>query len=116
MAKRNHTAYVAAMARLTGNQVSHEGLEHHESEVPAQPVRHDGQVPAAPWQPTELAGFRVGDCVKLPNIAAPLRVVGLADPLLILESPSGHQLRAGWRACTKIPTRAEIGGGQANGK
>lgn len=50
--------------------------------------------------PAQLAGIRIGDCVRLPNVDVPLRVIGLQDPLLILESPSGHQVRAGWRAVT----------------
>ena len=52
------------------------------------------------FKPDHLAGIRVGDCVRLPNVDVPLRVIGLQDPLLILESPSGHQVRAGWRAVT----------------
>ncbi len=41
----------------------------------------------AGYQPDNLAGIRMGDQVRLPNIDAPLQVIGLADPLLILESP-----------------------------
>ena len=67
---------------------------------------------APAWQPDELAGFRVGDHVNLPSIAVPLRVVGLADPVLILESPSGHTLRAGWQAVTRIRTRADQDAGR----
>ena len=63
---------------------------------------------AEPWKPTELAGFKVGDYVRLPNVDAPLLVIDLADPVLILQSPSGHQLKAGWRAVTKIRTHKEI--------
>ena len=59
----------------------------------------------AGYKPDTLGGIRIGDCVRLPNVDVPLRVIDLADPLLILESPSGHQLRAGWRAVTKLPTR-----------
>lgn len=62
---------------------------------------------AEPFKPDNLAGFRVGDHVRLPSIDVPMQVVGLADPLLILQSPSGHQLRAGWQAVTKIRTRAD---------
>ncbi len=73
------------------------------------PMNPDQRAPAdQAWKPDHLAGFRIGDQVTLPNIAVPLRVIDLADPVLILESPSGHQLRAGWRACTRIRTRAEI--------
>lgn len=60
------------------------------------------------WQPDHLAGFRVGDAVTLPNVAVVLEVIGLQPPaLLILRAPSGHELRAGWRAVTRIRTRAE---------
>jgi len=62
------------------------------------------------WQPDTLAGFRIGDRVRLPSVDCTLQVVGLADPLLILESPSGHRLRAGWQAVTKVRSRAEIEG------
>lgn len=74
-------------------------------------VRVDQKAPASPeWQPDTLAGFRIGDHVRLPGVDCALRIVGLADPLLILESPSGHRLRAGWQAVTKIRTKAEIEG------
>ncbi len=64
---------------------------------------------APAWQPDQLAGFKVGDQVRLPSLAVPLKVIDLAPPaLLILESPSGHQLRAGWRACAKVRTRADM--------
>ncbi len=65
---------------------------------------------AEPWQPDQLGGIRIGDAVRLPGIDASLQVVELADPLLILESPSGHRLKAGWRAVTRIRTRSEIEG------
>ena len=85
MTKPNHTAQVEAMAKL-----------------------------AKPWQPDHLAGFKVGDFVKLPNIAAPLEVIELNPPsLLVLRAPSGHELKAGWRAVTKIRTRAEIEEGRS---
>ncbi|RFF29220.1 hypothetical protein [Wenzhouxiangella sediminis] len=74
-------------------------------------INSDQKAPASPdWQPDTLAGFRIGDHVRLPSVDCPLRVVGLADPLLILESPSGHRLRAGWRAVAKVRSRAEIEG------
>jgi hypothetical protein len=63
---------------------------------------------AEPWQPDQLGGIRPGDYVRLPNVDAPLLVIDLADPLLILQSPSGHQLRAGWQAVTRIRTRDQI--------
>ena len=59
------------------------------------------------WRPDNLAGFKVGDYVELPNINALLKVIDLADPLLILESPSGHQLRAGWRAVRRVQIRTD---------
>ena len=74
-------------------------------------VNSEQKAPAsAAWTPDQLGGYRVGDMVTLPSIDAPLRVVELADPLLILESPSGHRLKAGWASCRKVRTRAEIGG------
>lgn len=61
------------------------------------------------WQPDQLAGFRIGDHVRLPNIDATLIVIGFQMPsVLILRAPSGRELRAGWAACTKVRTRAEI--------
>jgi hypothetical protein len=61
------------------------------------------------FKPDQLAGFRVGDQVRLPNIAAALEVIDLQPPaVLILRAPSGHELRAGWRAVTKIRTRQQI--------
>ena len=64
---------------------------------------------AKPWQPDELAGFRVGDHVRLPAIDCPLIVVGFQMPsVLILRAPSGRELRAGWQAVSKVRTRAEI--------
>lgn len=60
---------------------------------------------AEPWRPDTLAGFKVGDMVALPGINCALRVIDLADPLLILESPSGHKLRAGWRQVRRVQTQ-----------
>ena len=54
--------------------------------------------------PETVAGFRIGDAVRLPSIACTLQVIGLDDPLLILRAPSGRELRAGWRAVTRIRT------------
>ena len=67
---------------------------------------------APAWQPDQIGGIRVGDFVKLPSVDAPLQVIELADPLLILRSPSGRDVRAGWRACTKIRTRADQDAGR----
>lgn len=77
----------------------------------AKPLNPDQRAPAdQSWRPDSLGGIKVGDLVRLPNIAAAFQVVELADPLLILQSPSGHRLRAGWRAVTKQRTRADIEG------
>lgn len=74
-------------------------------------INSDQNAPAdQAWQPDQVAGFKVGDMVRLPSIDCALEVVGLADPLLVLKSPSGRELRAGWQAVTKIRTRNEIEG------
>lgn len=71
-------------------------------------MNSEQRAPAADqWQPDHLAGFKVGDYVTLPNINTRFRVIDLADPLLILESPSGHQLRAGWRAVRRVKTQTD---------
>ena len=59
------------------------------------------------WKPDNLAGFRIGDYVELPNINALLKVIDLADPLLILEAPSGHQLKAGWRQVRRVQIQTD---------
>ena len=66
----------------------------------------------AGYKPDQLGGIRIGDCVRLPNVDVPLRVIALADPLLILRSPSGNEVRAGWRAVQRIRTRQQIAEGQ----
>ena len=54
------------------------------------------------WRPDPLAGYRIGDRVRLPTVSTPLTVIDLQPPaLLILQSERGHQLRAGWRAVTR---------------
>ena len=56
----------------------------------------------AGWKPDNLAGFRIGDRVRLSTVSTPLTVIDLQPPaLLILQSERGHQLRAGWRAVTR---------------
>ena len=61
------------------------------------------------WRPDELAGYKIGDCVRLPNLDCPLEVIDLCLPsLLVLRAPSGHELRAGWRVVQRIRTRTEI--------
>lgn len=65
---------------------------------------------AKTWQPDNLAGFQIGDGVRLPSIAATFRVVGFQPPaVLILKAPSGKEVRAGWQAVARVRTRAEIG-------
>lgn len=64
---------------------------------------------AAPYSDA-LAGFRIGDHVTLPGIAANFQVVGFQPPaVLILKAPSGKEVRAGWQAVRRVRTRAEIG-------
>jgi hypothetical protein len=50
----------------------------------------------------QLAGFRIGDAVRLPGIDCVFQVVQLADPILTLRSPSGKEIRTGWRAVSKL--------------
>jgi len=51
---------------------------------------------------SELAGYRVGDLVRLPCIDSPLVVVDLDPPsMLVLRSPSGTTLKARWRVVTR---------------
>jgi len=50
----------------------------------------------------ELAGYHVGDLVRLPSIDCPFEVIGFdGESLLVLRAPSGRELRAGWRAVTR---------------
>ena len=80
----------------------------------AKPLNTEQNAPAeSAWQPDQLGGIKVGDYVRLPNVDAPLLVIDLADPVLILQSPSGHQLRAGWRAVSRVRTKADISGPDA---
>ena len=66
---------------------------------------------APAWQPDQLGGIKIGDAVKLPSLECTFEVIGFQHPaLLILKSPSGRQLRAGWRAVSRIRTRREIEG------
>jgi len=58
---------------------------------------------APAWQPSEIGGICVGDAVRLPSIDCTFQVVGIHDPLVILRSPSGREIRAGWQAVTKVP-------------
>ena len=59
------------------------------------------------WRPDNMAGFRIGDKVRLPTVSSPLTVIDFPLPsLLVLESDRGHQLRAGWRAVTRDMTKS----------
>ena len=61
---------------------------------------------APAFEPDHLAGFRIGDAVRLPNVECQFQVIGFQPPaLLILKAPSGRQVRAGWQAVTKVHTR-----------
>lgn len=54
-----------------------------------------------PGELPPMAGFRIGDRVRLPTVSSALTVIDLQPPaLLVLQSDRGHQLRAGWRAVT----------------
>ena len=76
MTKPNGLQQAAAMAKLAGDE----------------------------WKPDQLAGFRIGDRVRLPTVSTPLTVIDLQPPaLLVLQSDRGHQLRAGWKAVTRDP-------------
>ena len=61
------------------------------------------------WQPNELAGYRIGDLVRLPNIKGALEVTGLKPPsLLILRTPTGTTVQAGWRAVERVRIKRRI--------
>ena len=56
--------------------------------------------------PDQLAGFRIGDRVRLSKVSTPLTVIGLQPPsLLVLESDRGQQFRAGWKAVERDTSR-----------
>jgi hypothetical protein len=64
---------------------------------------------APAFAPDTLAGFRIGDSVRLPAIDATLIVTGLQPPsILVLRAPSGAELRAGWQAVQRVRTRTDI--------
>lgn len=70
-------------------------------------LNSDQHAPA--WQPDELAGFRVGDLVRLPNVKGALSVVGLKPPsLLELRTPQGAIVKAGWRACERVRIKRRV--------
>lgn len=60
------------------------------------------------YQPDTLAGLKVGDAVRLPNIETTFEVIAVSDPVLTLRAPSGREVKAGWRACAKVRTRADM--------
>ena len=63
--------------------------------------------PADEWRPDQLAGYKIGDAVKLPGMECTFQIVGLNPPaLLLLQAPSGRQLQAGWRAVQRVKTQA----------
>ena len=52
-----------------------------------------------------LNGITVGDAVRLPSIACTFQVIAIPDEsTLLLRSPSGREVRAGWRAVTRAKT------------
>ena len=54
------------------------------------------------WQPDELAGYKVGDMVRLPSISGALEIVALKPPsLLVLRTPNGGTVQAGYRAVSR---------------
>ena len=58
---------------------------------------------AGEWKPDQLAGFRIGDRVRLSTVSRPLTIIEFQPPsLLVLESDRGHQLRAGWKVVTLV--------------
>lgn len=66
---------------------------------------------ATALKPDHLAGFRIGDHVRLPSIDAALIVTGLRPPsVLVLRAPSGAELRAGWQAVQRVRARSDIEG------
>ena len=64
---------------------------------------------APAFEPDHLAGFKIGDAVRLPNVECQFQVIGFLPPaLLILRAPSGRELKAGWQAVARVRTRSEI--------
>jgi hypothetical protein len=57
---------------------------------------------AKPWRPSEIGGIKIGDAVRLPNLECTFEVVAISDPLVTLRAPSGREVRAGWRAVTRV--------------
>lgn len=61
------------------------------------------------WQSDELAGFRIGDLVRLPSVSGALEVQGFKPPsLLILRAPSGVTVQAGWRIVQRVRIKRRI--------
>lgn len=56
----------------------------------------------SPWQPSELAGFRVGDLADCPSLGR-VEIVELLPPsLLRVRTQSGAVCKVGWRAIQKV--------------
>jgi hypothetical protein len=62
---------------------------------------------APAWQPDQIGGIKIGDAVRLPSIDCTFEVVAINDPTLTLRAPSGREVRAGWRAVTRV-TRGAV--------
>jgi hypothetical protein len=85
-----------ALAKLASTaKLDHDPNSDHE-----QNVEH-----AQHWQPDQLAGFRIGDAVRLPNLDCTFEVIGFDNSLLTLRSPSGREIKAGWRVASKVRQR-----------
>lgn len=59
------------------------------------------EVHAEPWQPDELAGFRVGDVVTVGSLGRCTVVELLPPSLLVVRTSAGGAARVGWKACRK---------------
>jgi len=56
----------------------------------------------SPWQPSELAGFKVGMLANCPNLGR-VEIVELLPPsLLRVRTQSGGIAKVGWRAIEKV--------------
>ena len=65
-------------------------------------MKHNIPAEKQHFRPDHMAGFRIGDRVRLRTVSTPLTVIDFQPPsLLVLESDRGHQLRAGWKAVTR---------------
>ena len=72
-------------------------------------LKSDQQAPNDKWQLDNLAGYRIGDLVRLPSVKGALEVTGLKPPsLLILRTPTGTTVQAGWRAVERVRIKRRI--------